>query len=120
MDQRRKKALLLNGLQSLAVRKHRIPEDNCHSDTLWMSCSLSPSIPVTWLDGPMEVIRTAFGDQKKHDYLAINPKSQVPALRFDGGDVLTEAAAVLARLGATQGGDGYVRDTYLVRMEARA
>jgi glutathione S-transferase len=28
--------------------------------------------------------------------LAINPRGQVPALRFEDGDVLTEATAILA------------------------
>ncbi|WP_375782189.1 glutathione S-transferase N-terminal domain-containing protein [Nitrobacter winogradskyi] len=31
-------------------------------------------------------------------YLAINSRGQVPALRFEDGDVLTEAAAILAWL----------------------
>ena len=41
-------------------------------------------------------------------------------MRFDDGDVLTEAAAILAWLGAEHGGEGYARDTQLGRREAEA
>ena len=44
----------------------------------------------------------------------------MPALRFDDGDVLTEAAAILAWLGAAHGKAGYARDTALGRKEAEA
>ena len=62
----------------------------------------------------------AYGDHKKDDYLAINDKGKVPALRFEDGDVLTEAAAILSWLGAAHGGEGYARDTVLGRKEAEA
>ena len=65
------------------------------------SCSLSPNIAVAWLNAPIEIRNIAYGDQKNDDYLAMNPKGQVPALRFDDGDVLTEVAAILTWLGAT-------------------
>lgn len=84
------------------------------------TCSLSPNIAVAWLDAPVEIQNIAYGDQKKDDYLAINPKGQVPAVRFDDGDVLTEASAILAWLGATHGKEGYARDTRLGRKEAEA
>lgn len=84
------------------------------------TCSLSPNIAVAWLDAPVEVHNIAYGDQKKDDYLAINPKGKVPALRFDDGDVLTEAAAILAWLGAAYGTKEYARDTRLGRKEAEA
>ncbi|MCP1169527.1 glutathione S-transferase family protein [Limimaricola litoreus] len=84
------------------------------------TCSLSPNIAVAWLDAPVEVHAMAYGDHKKDDYLAINPKGKVPALRFDDGDVLTEASAILAWLGAAHGGEGYARDTKLGRKEAEA
>lgn len=70
------------------------------------TCSLSPNIAVAWLDAPIEIHNMAYGEQKKDDFLAINPKGQVPALRFDDGDVLTEAAAILTWLGATYGKGG--------------
>ncbi len=84
------------------------------------TCSLSPNIAVAWLDAPVEIHNMVYGDHKKDDYLAINPKGKVPALRFDDGDVLTEAAAILAWLGATHGKEGYGRDTGLGRKEAEA
>ncbi len=57
------------------------------------TCSLSPNIAVAWLDAPVEIHNIPYGDQKKDYYLAINPRGQVPALRFEDGDVLTEATA---------------------------
>ena len=84
------------------------------------TCSLAPNIAVAWLDAPVEIHNMAYGDHKKDDYLAINPKGQVPALRFDDGDVLTEAAAILSYLGAAHGSEGYARDTPLGRKEAEA
>lgn len=84
------------------------------------TCSLSPNIAVAWLDAPVEIHNMAYGDHKNDDYLAINPKGKVPALRFDDGDVLTEAAAILAWLGAAHGKEGYGRDTQLGRKEAEA
>ncbi len=88
--------------------------------TMPETCSLSPNIAVAWLDAPIGVHNIAYGDQKKDDYLAINSKGQVPAVRFDDGDVLTEAAAILAWLGSTYGSTGHAGDTRLVRREAEA
>ena len=84
------------------------------------TCSLAPNIAVAWLDAPVEIVAMAYGDHKKEDYLAINPKGQVPAVRFEDGDVLTEAAAILSWLGAEYGSDSYARDTVLGRKEAEA
>lgn len=84
------------------------------------TCSLSPNIAVAWLDAPVEIHNLAYGDHKKESFLAINPKGKVPALRFEDGDVLTEAAAILAWLGATHGTQAYARETRLGRKEAEA
>ena len=84
------------------------------------TCSLAPNIAVAWLDAPVEVRTMAYGDHKKDAYLAINPKGKVPALQFEDGDVLTEAAAILSYLGAAHGSAGYGRDTRLGRKEAEA
>jgi len=84
------------------------------------TCSLAPNIAVAWLDAPVEVHTMAYGDHKKDAYLAINDKGKVPALRFEDGDVLTEAAAILSWLGAAHGSEGYARDTVLGRKEAEA
>lgn len=88
--------------------------------TMAGTCSLSPNIAVAWLDAPVEVHTMAYGDHKKNDFLSINPKGKVPAVKFDDGDVLTEAAAILAWLGAAYGKGGYGRDTELGRKEAEA
>lgn len=84
------------------------------------TCSLAPNIAVAWLDAPVDIHTMAYGDHKKDAYLAINPKGKVPAIRFDDGDVLTEAAAILAWLGAEYGSEGYARDRMLGRKEAEA
>lgn len=84
------------------------------------TCSLAPNIAIAWLDAPVTIANLAYGDHRKDAYLAINPRGQVPALRFDDGDVLTEAAAILGYIGATYGTDGYARDTRLGRKEAEA
>ena len=84
------------------------------------TCSLAPNIAVAWLDAPVKVHTIPYGDHKKDAYLAINPKGKVPAVQFDDGDVLTEAAAILAWLGAAHGKGGYGRDTVIGRKEAEA
>jgi glutathione S-transferase len=88
--------------------------------TMPNTCSLAPNIAVAWLDAPVDIHNIPYGDHKKKDYLAINPRGQVPAVRFEDGDVLTEAAAILAWLGAAYGKEGYARDTRLGRKEAEA
>ena len=84
------------------------------------TCSLAANIAVAWTDAPIEIHNLAYGDHQKDDYLAVNPKGKVPALRFDDGDVLTELAAILSYIGAEHGTDGYARDTKLGRKEAEA
>ena len=84
------------------------------------TCALAPNIAVAWLDAPVDVETMAYGDHRSEPYLRINPKGKVPALRFEDGDVLTEAAAILAWIGAEHGGEGYARDTRLGRKEAEA
>ncbi|MGB3710490.1 MAG: glutathione S-transferase N-terminal domain-containing protein [Erythrobacter sp.] len=84
------------------------------------TCALAPNIAVAWLDAPVEIENMEYGGHKKDEYLAINPKGKVPALKFDDGDVLTEAAAIMAWLGAEFGTQGYGRDTRLGRKEAEA
>lgn len=61
------------------------------------ACSLSPHIVAEELGMKLELEkvdlsthRTASGE----DYLTINPKGYVPALRLDNGDVLTEGIAI--------------------------
>lgn len=84
------------------------------------TCALAPNIAVAWLDAPVEVVAMAYGDHKKDAYKAINSKGKVPAVQFEDGDVLTEAAAILTWLGAEHGSAGYARDTVLGRKEGEA
>lgn len=84
------------------------------------TCALAPNIAVAWLDAPVTIRNMEQGDQKTDAYRAINPQGKVPALRFEDGDVLTEAAAILAYLGAEHGGEAYGRDKSLGRKEAEA
>ena len=84
------------------------------------TCALAPNIAVAWLDAPVGIHNLERGEHRQPAYLAINPHGKVPALTFDDGDVLTEAAAILACLGAEYGTQGYARDTALGRKEAEA
>ena len=84
------------------------------------TCALAPNIAIAWLGAPIDVRTMAYGDHKKPDYLAINDKGKVPALQFDDGDTLTEAAAILSYIGAAHGDGSYARDTKLGRKEAEA
>jgi len=84
------------------------------------TCALAPNIAVAWLNAPVTIQTLKRGDHKKEDYLSINPRGKVPALQFADGDVLTEAAAILAYLGAEYGKEGYARDQKLGRKEAEA
>lgn len=63
----------------------------------WGSCSLAPYIALaeTGAEFEVAVLSTRDGDQRRPDYLAINPKGRVPALVTDQG-VLTENVAILA------------------------
>lgn len=81
--------------------------------------SLAANIAVARLDAPLEIHSLPYGVQDK-DYLAIDPKGQVPAVRLEDGDVPMEAAAVLARVGGSYGHHGFARDTRLGRKEAEA
>ncbi len=63
----------------------------------WGSCSLAPYLALEEAGADYEpvVMSTRDGDQRRADYLAINPKARVPALVTDRG-VLTEVPAILA------------------------
>jgi glutathione S-transferase len=63
----------------------------------WGSCSLASYIALEEVgaDYEVEVVSTGDGDQRRPEYLAINPKGRVPALVADQG-VLTETPAILA------------------------
>lgn len=61
------------------------------------ACSLASHIALEEAGADYEAVRieTATGEQRKPEYLAINPKGRVPALATDRG-VLTETVAILA------------------------
>ena len=63
----------------------------------WGSCSLAPYIALEEAGADYEavVMSTRDGDQRRAEYLAINPKGRVPALVTARG-VLTEVPAILA------------------------
>jgi glutathione S-transferase len=62
----------------------------------WGSCSLAPYIALeeAGADYEVEVMSTREGDQRRPEYLAVNPKGRVPALVTDRG-ILTENPAIL-------------------------
>jgi len=61
------------------------------------TCALASHISLEETGAPYETVRLSFtdGDQRKPDYLAVNPKGRVPALVTDRG-ILTESPAILA------------------------
>lgn len=63
----------------------------------WGSCSLAPLIALeeAGADYELAVMSTRDGDQRRPEYLAVNPKGRVPALVTERG-VLTENVAILA------------------------
>ena len=61
------------------------------------TCALASHIALEESGAPYETVRLSFAsaDQRKPEYLAINPKARVPALVTERG-VLTETPAILA------------------------
>jgi glutathione S-transferase len=68
------------------------------------SCSLASHIALEESGAKFETQRINLreGEQRKPEYLKINPKHKVPALELDGGVVLTENPAIIS----------YVADTH--------
>ncbi len=62
------------------------------------ACSLSPHIALIESGLPFSIEKVDIGagrTEAGEDYAAINSRGYVPALRLDGGDVLTEGAAIV-------------------------
>ena len=61
------------------------------------SCALASHIALEEAGASYETVRVDFGanEQRKPEYLAVNPKGRVPALATDRG-ILTETPAILA------------------------
>jgi glutathione S-transferase len=68
------------------------------------SCSLASHIVLEESGAKFEAIRLNLkeGDQRKPEYLKLNPKAKVPTLVLDDGQVLTENPAIMS----------YVADTH--------
>lgn len=64
------------------------------------ACSMAPHIALSELEiqYTLHKLNLREGEQKKPEYLKVNPKGYVPALRLDSGEVLTEAAVMLQYL----------------------
>ena len=77
------------------------------------ACSLACHILLHEAGAPHEAVPVALKDgaQFKPDYLAINPKSKVPALARDDGSVLTEMPAISYWIAAQYPAAGLMPDT---------
>ena len=65
------------------------------------ACSLSPHIVACEAGIPVELEKVDLAShktEKGQDFMAINPKGYVPALRLDDGSVLTEGPAIVQYL----------------------
>jgi len=65
------------------------------------ACSLSPHIVAREAGIPIDLEKVNLADHKTEtgqDYMTVNPKGYVPALRFDDGSVLTEGPAIVQYL----------------------
>lgn len=65
------------------------------------ACSLSPHIVAGEAGIPIELEKVNLAEHKTEsgqDFLAVNPKGYVPALRLDDGNILTEGPAIVQYL----------------------
>src|ERR1700741_606568 len=65
------------------------------------ACSLSPHIVVSESGLPVQAEKVNLAEHKTEtgeDYMKINPKGYVPALRLDDGSILTEGPAIVQYL----------------------
>lgn len=62
------------------------------------ACALAPHIVLEWSSSRFEATRIEKTDLKNPDYLKLNPTGQVPALKLDGGQIVTQAEAILMYL----------------------
>jgi glutathione S-transferase len=65
------------------------------------SCALGIHVLLEEIGAPFELRPVNFGEREQHGeaYVAINPKSRVPALQRDDGSVMTEYQAISIYLG---------------------
>ena len=65
------------------------------------ACSLSPHIVANEAGLAIDLEKVSLAEHKTEsgqDYMAVNPKGYVPALRLDDGSVLTEGPAIVQSL----------------------
>ena len=67
------------------------------------TCALASHIALEEAGAQVETVKLDFtkGDQRKPEYLKVNPKGRVPALVTDRG-ILTETPAILAWIAQTR------------------
>ena len=68
----------------------------------------------------MEEIDIMAGDNRKPDYLAVNPAGQLPALLLDDGSILTEITVICEYLDETQPGPRLMGETPETRAKIRS
>jgi glutathione S-transferase len=87
----------------------------------WGSCSLASAIALeeAGADYELAVMDTKTGDQRKPEYLAVNPKGRVPALVTDRG-ILTETPAILSYIPETHPSAGLLPVDAWERAQAHA
>ncbi|MEO1189885.1 MAG: glutathione S-transferase N-terminal domain-containing protein [Pseudomonadota bacterium] len=68
----------------------------------------------------MEEIDIMAGDNRKADYLKVNPAGQLPALLLDDGSILTEITVICEYLDETQPGDTLMGHTPEARAKIRS
>lgn len=82
------------------------------------ACSLGPHIALREAGLPVEPIKVDLAAKKLEgggDYLAINPKGQVPALVLETGEVLTEASVMLQYIADQAPASGLLPRTGMAR-----
>ena len=75
------------------------------------ACSLSPHIALLEAGLPYDLVKVDLRAKKLEngdDYLAINPKGQVPALALDSGELVTEGPVIVQMI-ADKAGKGLAR-----------
>jgi len=75
------------------------------------ACSLSPHIVVSEAGINVELEKVNLAEHKTasgQDYMTINPKGYVPALRLDDGNVLTEGPAIVQYLADQKPASGLI------------
>ena len=85
------------------------------------ACSLADHIALTESSTDHELVKVDLKEKRTEtgdDYRSINPKGQVPALRLDSGDVLTENAVLLQYIADQTPRSGLLPATGIARYHA--